>query len=325
MNKNDCKIVRDLFPNYVEGLINNETKEFVEKHIAECKECKEILTTLQEEKAQKTEQIEKEDDFEINYLKKYNRKLKILEGIVISIIILILILWGGVLIKGQEPYKIVREAYDKLEELRNEDNIMLSKETIRKSYYDEDNKYNTQVEYNTFYYKNQTLKREEAVYNPKRNDLSKYISYEKIEGEQILHITAMDSLNYKGKLSQYYDYSNLKDLIIPHIKEAVFNGVGKRINEIKNVNRLASAALHLRTEQYNQRECYVVKAGTYNNYVEVWIDKENMLILKEIEDRMIIGRTEINYTWGIGAVTDEDIKIPDLSDYEDATQQGNPS
>ena len=38
--KNECSIVKDILPLYVEGLISDETKEFVEEHLASCSECK---------------------------------------------------------------------------------------------------------------------------------------------------------------------------------------------------------------------------------------------------------------------------------------------
>ena len=50
MIKNECKIVRDLLPNYVEDLTSKETKEFIENHIEACKECKDILDLLKGDK-----------------------------------------------------------------------------------------------------------------------------------------------------------------------------------------------------------------------------------------------------------------------------------
>lgn len=44
--KKECEIVRDLFPNYVEKQISDVTKEFVEKHVKECKPCAYILESL---------------------------------------------------------------------------------------------------------------------------------------------------------------------------------------------------------------------------------------------------------------------------------------
>ena len=34
--KKECEIVRDLLPNYIENLVGNQTKDFIETHIKEC-------------------------------------------------------------------------------------------------------------------------------------------------------------------------------------------------------------------------------------------------------------------------------------------------
>ena len=40
--KNDCKIVQDLLPNYIDKLTSKETNAYIEEHINGCKECKKI-------------------------------------------------------------------------------------------------------------------------------------------------------------------------------------------------------------------------------------------------------------------------------------------
>lgn len=67
----ECKIVQDLLPNYIDGLLNNESKEYVEKHLEECKECTNILTNMKENIKTNDTKIEKR---EVNYLK--NSKIK---------------------------------------------------------------------------------------------------------------------------------------------------------------------------------------------------------------------------------------------------------
>lgn len=42
----ECEIVKDLLPNYIENQISNTSKDFVEKHIKDCTECKEALDYL---------------------------------------------------------------------------------------------------------------------------------------------------------------------------------------------------------------------------------------------------------------------------------------
>ena len=49
MNKKDCKIVQDLLPNYIENLTKEETSKYIEEHIKECEECKELLDKMRTE------------------------------------------------------------------------------------------------------------------------------------------------------------------------------------------------------------------------------------------------------------------------------------
>ena len=47
--KNECKIVQDLLPNYVEGLTNEETNLFIEEHLRECNTCKKMFNNMKTE------------------------------------------------------------------------------------------------------------------------------------------------------------------------------------------------------------------------------------------------------------------------------------
>ena len=66
-------IIRDLLPNYIEDLISNETKEFVQNHIKNCHKCKEILETLQSERNE--ENILKIRSQFVPYYDKHNADL----------------------------------------------------------------------------------------------------------------------------------------------------------------------------------------------------------------------------------------------------------
>ncbi len=66
----ECKIVQDLLPSYVDKVTNEETNQFIEKHIAECDECQKILKDMGEEIV--LDKISQKK--EIDYLKKIKRK-----------------------------------------------------------------------------------------------------------------------------------------------------------------------------------------------------------------------------------------------------------
>lgn len=46
MIEKECEIVTDLLPTYLENEISDVTKDFVETHIKNCKNCKEKLEFL---------------------------------------------------------------------------------------------------------------------------------------------------------------------------------------------------------------------------------------------------------------------------------------
>ena len=48
--KNECNIVRDLLPLYIENMASEETRAFVEVHLSNCPECNEIYDSMLETK-----------------------------------------------------------------------------------------------------------------------------------------------------------------------------------------------------------------------------------------------------------------------------------
>ncbi len=86
--KKNCKIVQDLLPNYIEKLTSKETNQFIEEHLSNCNDCKEILENMKEDPLNNNQNIEHK---KVKYLRKYNRKLRVFE---ISSIILLLIILG---------------------------------------------------------------------------------------------------------------------------------------------------------------------------------------------------------------------------------------
>lgn len=47
--KNECYIIRDLLPSYIDQLCSKETSEFVEQHISTCEKCAQLQHQMQEE------------------------------------------------------------------------------------------------------------------------------------------------------------------------------------------------------------------------------------------------------------------------------------
>ena len=90
--KKECRIIEDLLPNYVEGLTNEVTNEFIDEHLKECAYCQVEKQKMIDKKIE-TKIIHNQEK-EIDYMKKYRRKMNILKSIIGIIVIVELIFLG---------------------------------------------------------------------------------------------------------------------------------------------------------------------------------------------------------------------------------------
>lgn len=92
-NNNECKIVEDLLPMYVDNLTNDVTNKFIEDHLAKCPECKQKLLDIQHEVDIELNDIDL--DAEIDGLKKIKKRTRlIITSCIIGVIALCsLFLW----------------------------------------------------------------------------------------------------------------------------------------------------------------------------------------------------------------------------------------
>ena len=82
--KENCEVIRDLIPLYVDDVCSAESKKMVENHLKNCNECKEILETIKKDEKSKNS-IEKETM--TSFYKKI-KKSKI-KTVIISLIVLL--------------------------------------------------------------------------------------------------------------------------------------------------------------------------------------------------------------------------------------------
>ena len=87
--KEDCKIVQDLLPNYIEKLTKDQTNNFVEEHLKKCSKCKQIFENMQKDLNFNNPEI---DGREVKYIKKFSKRIKLLKNILIVIVVLFLII-----------------------------------------------------------------------------------------------------------------------------------------------------------------------------------------------------------------------------------------
>ncbi|MCI5937269.1 MAG: DUF4825 domain-containing protein [Eubacterium sp.] len=99
-DKISCKVIQDLLPSYIDGIVSEDSKKLIEDHLTECKECAEILSDMRAESPGMDDRSQQKK--EIDYLKKIRRKnrLKMTATVVTAAIILCFVVFGGYIIYG---------------------------------------------------------------------------------------------------------------------------------------------------------------------------------------------------------------------------------
>lgn len=83
----ECYIVNDLMPVYIDGLVSEETKKAIERHLSECEECGKLCGKLKTPMDVTTDVYAKD---EINFLKKIKKKtlrIKLISGFLAFVLI----------------------------------------------------------------------------------------------------------------------------------------------------------------------------------------------------------------------------------------------
>ena len=119
----ECKVVQDLLPNYIENLTSEETNKFIEEHLKNCPECQAMLENM---KADIKIDTVKQDDREVEYIKKFNVKFKRVEyKLFVLIYAIIAILIVGTLGFFGRRYVILKDLSNKLGKCAEMDNYYM--------------------------------------------------------------------------------------------------------------------------------------------------------------------------------------------------------
>jgi len=279
--KKECKIVQDLLPNYLEKVTNAETNEFIENHIKECEECKKVYSSMQYDI--NVEKIDTEE--EVDYMKKFKKKFKIMRNILLLIVIIFVII-------------VLR----KMIILNNLDNTT-------KKYYDEDN-----CEIIEDYYMNLNNYYAKAVVYQKEK-LGIMESYCK-DGNKLATI---DIYFYEenGKHIRNIDY--YKDGERIRIEQDVTNNtvsnneigvnIGVQTSRYFTLNEyleyLVFASIH--KVNFEGKECYLIKKVNEEKFIDIKTGTIKRIV--SYEDNIIV-----DYYYEFGTVTDEDIKRPEIEE-----------
>lgn len=262
----ECKIVQDLLPNYIEKLTSQTTNEFVEEHSKQCNECKIVAENMEKELKFNSE---KKEDREVEYIKKYSKKMKISKKILLFILGIVLIYILTVVYK----YSILT-IIQKRNEASNNSN----------------NRYYYSLTYDTII----------EVY--KKDGIMK-ANIKAVQGDGDITVWKNENTN------EEYVFWNSSKIYSKNAGGIMGLSPSSMMTAPDFVSRLMVAIhpmMFVGTQKYNDTYCYNLK---FDDVYEI-IEKETGNILYTNNG----GARNIKYSFD--TVTDEDVKLPDFSEYK---------
>ncbi|MBR3024697.1 MAG: zf-HC2 domain-containing protein [Oscillospiraceae bacterium] len=141
-----CSIIQDLLPIYCDDLTSNDSREEIEKHLAECETCREVYENM------KTKEINiTVPDKDIRPLKKVNKRNRFkIVGVALAAVVFwfgvfIFVFWGIVPIKSEkahytiDAHEEVRTSYQSNEDESETDEKKSTVKSLRLDFTTESN------------------------------------------------------------------------------------------------------------------------------------------------------------------------------------------
>ena len=292
MNKNEeCEVVKDLSSLYIENMISESSKNFIDNHLMGCKTCEKYYKDLKSTFLNEDKKEKNQDNIEINHLKKVNKKITILKWCITAIIVLILMIMFYFYIKICYIDNINDLNISKMLDMQKNSNnyklvhtsIQINKDTnetnkIERVHYYKDGKHKEV----TYLYTDGNLKEETIRF---------------IEDNAYEKTTVFNSLKQIDHQTQDFIEESKGDTLNLIISRVMLNDAG--------VHRLG---LKTRTENYDDKECYVVSDKHNGSYRENYIDKETGDLVRIVSGSDNYYDEEL-FTLTEGVVTDEDVDI----------------
>lgn len=282
---NDCELVKDLLPNYIDNLTSDETNDFIESHVNQCSECKLLLEEMK--KSSVSDEKVKSKKF-VNFAKKYNKKLKILKFIVLLILAVIL-------------FHLIR-------------NLIIVVPLMNK-------RKETLLNANNYHYQMYTYTKEHVfLYDFYRKDnkfLETWSSVDILANENITHSPTFwnyyDGNNLYGyhideKTGiKFFQHSTMENRSI----YPMFMDPNEDFNSLRSI---LSLVVHPKITRINYHgiECYRIDSSIGHEEQVTCIDKSTGLIIRGINSTNSI----FDFYVDLNVVTDEDLKIPNIEEYK---------
>ena len=286
--KNECGIVYDLLPNYIEHVTNEASNEFIENHISSCENCRRLYNDLSEEINSISNQTK-----EVNFLKKYKRHLNTLKILLILVIVLIVAISAG---KWIAKYNILKEISETSQPNQSTNNYHI-------------------IEY--YYTEGHILKMEQF----KMDDKNKFTYTMETEDGIVTETTYGQKINdneYRG--TTYIENGDNKSVCenVTMNRELFKDSVLYNAN-IEELLKY-SLGTTIKSTTFRDKECYYINnlpILTGGKYERVYFDKSTGLMIGSSQvDSSQNSATPIEAVYEYNVVTDKDFIEPDISNYK---------
>lgn len=251
-NNNTCNIVKDLSTLYIDNMISPSTKEFIENHLSTCLECNDYYNNMNSDILNELHSEKRNDDIEFTYLKKINNKITILKIFLTIILSLIILSILYILIKNTYINNISSDSSSKIYSVAQSNNYKL----IEKSTY-KDLSSNSEIKSETIYYY------KDGKYKIDSGDTISYLEDDNLnyiivnnDSKTIEYKTTNFPIQKGNIYSTFYSYLTISNF-----------GIG----------------FSIRSDDYDNQDCYVIKKNYENGFIETWINKNNNLIARTVE------------------------------------------
>lgn len=222
MKEKDCKIVKDLLPNYIDKLTSNETNIFIEEHLKNCEVCRKSFEDMSKEIEV---DYKNSNDKKIKAFKKVNKKIKGLKAIILIILLAFVLVFARKLV-------IINNIENKAGRIDYSNYSKIMTETTEK--------YISKTEY---YQNNDNFIKVNTKIN--QDGISKVISYS-INGKEDIKIieNGVENVEVNKSIEKDVQYQFLNKSFMGNI------GIALSWGSVKNINLYNKQCYLLNIENY---------------------------------------------------------------------------
>lgn len=293
----NCNIIKDLLPSYIEKLTSIETSTFIEKHLEECNECKNIFNNMNQDDK---DNIEYDEDIlnskDVKFFKNMNKRiLRRAEFLGTSIgILLLIIIYISIVIYR---FTIIENLLKKQEDFTQATNIFLE---VNDNYIGENLQFIENLK-TKYWYKDNIIKIQQTsskygLYN----SFTRYIDLEK----KLIYV-----FNHTDKTVEII---NRKDILE---NNEIFEIINKNTKALNNKIKLS---MDIHVPIYSKNDYSIITDWNVGSYI--YDSKTGLLNMSYYyeytgDDNNSYNHHFQTYTYSNNSVSDDDIIIPNVDEY----------